>query len=90
MEFLILQGVPMRSAHEAVGKLVRLCEERQCRLADLEAEVYEGVHPGLTPGVYKVLGVANVLAAFRSAGSTAPAEVGKQVEKWRGMITIGG
>src|SRR5439155_3003896 len=30
MEFLIGQGVPQRSAHEAVGKLVRLCEERRC------------------------------------------------------------
>ena len=28
MEFLVKQGVPMRSAHEAVGKLVRQCEER--------------------------------------------------------------
>src|SRR5437588_2904651 len=33
MEFLIARGVPQRSAHEAVGKLVRLCEERRCRLA---------------------------------------------------------
>src|SRR5437667_5383394 len=26
MEFFIGRGVPMRTAHEAVGKLVRLCE----------------------------------------------------------------
>ncbi len=37
MEFCIAQGVPMRAAHEAVGKLVRLCEQRRCRLAELEA-----------------------------------------------------
>ena len=69
----------MRAAHEAVGKLVRLCEERRCRLADLPAGVYESVRPGLAPGVYKVLGVANALAAFRSVGSTAPAEVERQL-----------
>ena len=79
MEYLIAQGVPMRAAHEAVGKLVRLCEERRCRLADLPAEVYENVRPGLAPEVYKVLGVANALAAFRSVGSTAPAEVDRQL-----------
>ena len=83
MEHLIVQGTPMRAAHEAVGKLVRLCEERRCRLADLPAEVYEKVNPGLTPGVYKVLGVANALAAFRSVGSTAPAEVERQLQDWR-------
>jgi argininosuccinate lyase len=87
MEFLVAQGLPMRSAHEAVGKLVRLCEERRCRLADLPAEVYEAIRPGLGQGVYKVLGVKNALQAFRSAGSTAPAEVEKQIEAWRHKLT---
>jgi argininosuccinate lyase len=83
MEFLIQQGVPMRAAHEAVGKLVRLGEERRCRLAELPAEVYESVRPGLASEVYKVLGVANALAAFRSTGSTAPGEVQRQLGIWR-------
>ena len=86
MEFCILQGVPMRAAHEAVGKLVRLCEERRCRLADLPPEVYESVSAGLSNGVYKVLGVANALAAFQSVGSTAPAEVERQLMAWRTRI----
>jgi argininosuccinate lyase len=83
MEYLVAQGLPMRSAHEAVGKLVRLCIERRCRLADLRAEVYEGVRPGLGAGVYGVLGVTNALNAFRSAGSTAPGDVAKQLDAWR-------
>jgi argininosuccinate lyase len=83
MEHLILQGVPMRSAHEAVGRLVRLCEERRCPLADLSPDAFEKVHSGLTPGVYKVLGVANALASFRSAGSTAPGEVAGQIDAWK-------
>lgn len=83
MEFLIGQGVPMRSAHEAVGKLVKLCEQRRCRLADLPAEEYDLVRPGLGLGVYKVLGVTNALRAFRSAGSTAPEEVERQLQSWR-------
>jgi len=86
MEFLIGQGVPMRSAHEAVGKLVRLCEERRCRLSDLPPEEYETIRPGLGTGVYKILGVANALSAFRSIGSTAPAEVAKQLEHWKSRI----
>jgi len=82
MEYCIRQGVPMRVAHEAVGKLVRLCEQRRCRLADLSADVFEGVRPGLTPGVYSVLGVANALLAFRGPGSTAPERVAEQVQMW--------
>jgi argininosuccinate lyase len=72
----------MRSAHEAVGKLVRLCEERHCRLVDLPVEVYESVRTGLGSGVYQVLGVANALAAFRGVGSTAPQEVAQQIQAW--------
>jgi argininosuccinate lyase len=83
MEYFIAQGVPMRTAHEAVGNLVRLCEQRRCRLADLGADSFDSVRPGLSSGVYKVLGTANALAAFRSAGSTAPAEVGRQVARWK-------
>ena len=83
MEMLVRQGVPMRAAHEAVGKLVRLGEERGCRLADLPPEAYESIRPGLGSEVYKVLGVANALAAFRSEGSTAPAEVARQMDRWR-------
>jgi argininosuccinate lyase len=86
MEYLVAQGLPMRAAHEAVGKLVRLCEERRCRLADLGPEVYDGVRPGLGVGVYQVLGVANALSAFRSAGSTAPAEVDRQLDWWRQQL----
>jgi argininosuccinate lyase len=88
MEFLVGQGVPMRAAHQAVGKLVRLCEERQCRLADLEADVFESVRPGLSSGVYKVLGVANALAAFRGKGSTAPQEVQAQLKAWRERLLV--
>jgi argininosuccinate lyase len=87
MEHCIAAGVPMRAAHEAVGKLVRLCEQRRCRLADLPAEVFDSVRPGLAPGVYNVLGVANALAAFRSTGSTAPAEVERQLAAWRQRLS---
>jgi argininosuccinate lyase len=82
MEHCIAQGVPMRLAHEKVGNLVRLCEQRRCRLADLPAGDFEAIHPGLTPGVYSVLGVVNALRAFRSAGSTAPDRVADQLQRW--------
>ncbi len=87
MELFIKQGVPQRVAHEEVGKLVRLCEERRCRLAELPSEVFENIRPGLGTEVYKVLGVANALQAFRSVGSTAPAEVDKQLQAWRQKLT---
>lgn len=87
MEHLVSRGVPLRSAHEAVGKLVRMCEESKKRLAELGADVYDGILPGLSKTVYAVLGVRNALAAFRSYGSTAPAEVAKQLAEWKARLT---
>src|SRR5438067_5708973 len=79
MEGLVARGVPMRSAHEAVGKLVRECEQRKCRLADLPDAAFDVVVPGRGAELRGTLGVANAVAAFKSYGSTAPAEVAKQL-----------
>ncbi len=83
MEFFIAQGVPMRSAHEAVGKLVRRCENEKRRLVDLPTEAFEEAAPGSGAKIRSALGVANAVAAFKSYGSTAPAEVERQLKEWR-------
>ena len=82
MEYLIQQDIPMRSAHEAVGKLVRLCEQKRCKLVDLSKEHYEEVRTGLSSGVYNILGVSRALQAFRSYGSTALVQVASQIKLW--------
>jgi argininosuccinate lyase len=88
MEALVLHGVPMRSAHEAVGRLVRLCEQRHCRLRDLPPEEFDAVAPDFSAKVYKVLGVKNALAAFQSSGSTAPEEVARQLNYWQQRLNM--
>ena len=86
MEALIAHGVPMRSAHEAVGMLVKECEQRKCRLTDLPASAFEKAAPGFAAKAAGVVGVANAVASFRCAGSTAPAEVEKQVREWKERV----
>jgi argininosuccinate lyase len=83
MEFLIQKNVPQRTAHEVVGRLVNLCERRGIkRLADLSDAELVDAHPQLGPQVRDLLGVQNAIKAFRSYGSTAPAEVERQLSKW--------
>ncbi len=89
MEYLIRQGVPQRTAHEVIGRLVGLCERRGLKcLADLtDAELVEA-HPQLGPEARGVLGVENAIKAFQSYGSTAPAEVEKQLECWKTRLPL--
>jgi argininosuccinate lyase len=85
MEALISVGVPMRSAHELVGELVRACEQRHCRLAELTEEEFHkilGPHCGHSASIREKLGVDAALASFKSYGSTAPREVAHQVAEW--------
>jgi argininosuccinate lyase len=83
MELLVKEGIPLRTAHETVGNLVRLCEEKQCGLKDLPKEAYDAVRPGLSQRVYPVLGVEQALQAFCSVGSTGPNAVQAQLDAWR-------
>ncbi|HWE35722.1 MAG TPA: argininosuccinate lyase [Isosphaeraceae bacterium] len=86
MEHLIRLGVPQRTGHEVVGRLVALCESRRCRLADLSPADLAAAHPALGPDIAQALGVENAVKAFRSYGSTAPAEVEKQLARWKGRL----
>jgi argininosuccinate lyase len=91
MEHLIEQGVPQRTAHEVIGHLVVLCEQRGLnRLADLPDDAFRAAHPALGPESKSVLGVANAVKAFRSYGSTAPAEVEKQLARWKERLAATG
>ncbi len=88
MEYLIGRGVPQRTGHEVVGKLVSLCESRGCRLADVPLAELTAACPAIGPDVAQSLGVANAVAAFRSYGSTAPAEVARQLAAWHDRLKV--
>ncbi|HUT90088.1 MAG TPA: argininosuccinate lyase [Thermoguttaceae bacterium] len=87
MEHLIGQGIPQRTAHGLVGKLVRKALDRGVRLSDLSLDEFREVHPDLDESLYGVLGVEQAVRAMRSYGSTAPEEVAKQVELWKKRLS---
>jgi argininosuccinate lyase len=88
MEELIRRGVPQRTAHEIVGKLVRKALDRNCRLADLKLTEFQEAHAQLEQSIYDVLGVEQAVKRFVSYGSTAPAEVERQVTIWKDKLSF--
>lgn len=67
-----------------IGRLVSQCERKGLKqLGDLSDTELAEAHPQLGPAeVRSVLGVQNAVNAFRSYGSTAPAEVARQLDRW--------
>ena len=78
---LVESGVPMREAHGIVGRLVRSCLEAGLGMADLSSEELARHHPALAGVRPEELTAEASLAAKRSAGSTAPSEVARQVRR---------
>jgi argininosuccinate lyase len=86
MEYLIKKNVPMRTAHETVGKLVSQCESRSCRLADLSLADLQTACPAIETDVTDVLGVANAVRVLQSYGSGGPRAVRQQPAIWQERI----
>jgi argininosuccinate lyase len=83
MEYLIRREVPMRTGHGIVGKLVSLCETKNCRLADLSLEELQQACDKIEADVYDVLGTTNAVRALTSYGSGGRGPVVEQLSRWQ-------
>ena len=79
--YLVKRGIPSRLAHEAVGKAVKLCLERNCELQDLRLEDLREIHPAFDHDVYESLKLAAVLAIHNVEGGTAPGQVKQAIQR---------
>lgn len=79
-EWLVRQGVPFRSAHEAAGAAVRAAEQRAVGLDELTDDELAAISGDLTPQVREVLTIEGSVASRDARGGTAPARVAEQIE----------
>ncbi len=90
MEYLIKKGVPMRTGHETVGRLVAHCEARGCRLSDMALTELQEACPLITDDVKSVLGTVNANQALQSFGSGGEQSVLGQVSAWKQrLVSVG-
>jgi len=90
MEYLIQRGIPQRTAHEIVGRMVRAAMDCGVPLAKLPLDVVQEIEPTLDVSVYDVFGAEKAVAAMQSYGSTAPKQVREQMERWKIKLGING
>ena len=88
MEYLIKKGVPMRTGHETVGKLVALCESTPCKLNNLTLEQFQEANNLIEDDVYNILGTKNAMTALQSYGSGGFDSVKEQMLEWQGRLSI--
>jgi argininosuccinate lyase len=76
-------GLPFRQAHHVTGALVGMAAEKDVPLDGLTLQQMQSVEPKITRDVFKVLTVEASVAARKSLGGTAPANVARAVEEAR-------
>jgi argininosuccinate lyase len=76
-------GLPFRQAHHVTGALVGIAAEKDVALDGLTLQQMQSVEPKITRDVFKVLTVEASVAARKSLGGTAPANVARAVQEAR-------
>ena len=87
-DWLVTQlGLAFREAHHVTGTLVALAEKKGTDLEGLSLAEMQKVHPGITKDIFKAITVEASVAARKSLGGTAPANVKRQAQRWLKLLS---
>jgi argininosuccinate lyase len=84
---LVGKGVAFRSAHEIVGRLVALCEDKGIDLPDVSDADMAALAPELTPDLRDMMTAEASVARKSGRGGTAPDRVAEQREELQSTLS---
>ncbi|MBN2880273.1 MAG: argininosuccinate lyase [Clostridia bacterium] len=79
-DYLAKKGVPFRSAHEIVGKLVLFCIENNITLSQVSMEQYKQISEHFAEDIYEAINTVNCAKQRKSYGGPAPESVQKMID----------
>ncbi len=85
-DYLAKKGLPFRRAHEVVGHLVRLCEERGCELEDLSLQDFKKESELFEADIMRQLDLRSVVEARNTPGGTGSEAVRAQLKQAKGRF----
>ena len=82
-DYLVSKNIPFREAYQIVGRIVRICINKEILLKDLTLNEWKEIHSAFEQDIFEKLIPANVVAARISEGGTGFNRVKEELEKWR-------
>ncbi len=82
-DYLVQNGIPFREAHSITGKIVSYCTEKKKSFSELTIDELKKFSFTINKDIYKLFLPHQSIEHKKSAGSTAPSEVKKQIMKWK-------
>jgi argininosuccinate lyase len=80
-EYLVKKGLPFRRAHEVTGRIVLYCIKRKKKLGELALKELNKFSPLISEDIHSFLRSEESVRGKRSAGSTSPEEVERQIKR---------
>nr|WP_320011039.1 argininosuccinate lyase [uncultured Desulfobulbus sp.] len=80
-DYLVKRNMPFRQAHGVVGRIVALCQERDCELIDLSLAELQEHSELIEADIFEVLSVEGSINSRLSAGGTAQVRVAEALAK---------
>jgi argininosuccinate lyase len=81
-DYLVRKGLPFRDAHEVTGKVVSHCINHRMYLGNLDIETLRLFSKLFAPDVLDFIYPQKSVEQKKSAGSTSPHEVKRQIVHW--------
>ncbi len=69
-----------------VGKIVKIAEDKNCELKDLDISLLKSIEPKITRDIYQVLDVKKSIKNKKSFGGTAPLMVKRAIKNARKVL----
>jgi len=85
-DWLVLQGVPFRDAHDIIGELVKYSTKNNIAFKDLTLNDLQKVSPGFKASVLPVLQFEKCLEQKKTIGSPNPEFVQARIAYWKNLL----
>ncbi|MEW5799198.1 MAG: argininosuccinate lyase [Bacteroidota bacterium] len=85
-DYLVQHNVPFREAHSITGKIVAYCVEHKKSLSALSLKELHHFSHKISEDIYDLLEPHKSIEHKKSAGSTSPNEVKKQIVHWTRVL----
>lgn len=85
-DYLVLQGVPFREAHHAVGAVVKLAEKKGVELDQLSLAEVQAVHRAFKADWLDIFDLERALAKRKGTGMPGPKQIERQFARWNRVL----
>ena len=88
-DYLVKRNMPFRQAHGVVGRIVALCQQRDCELVDLSLAELRQFSDLIEADIFEVLSVDGSINSRLSAGGTARIRVEEALDRVEQQLGMG-